>query len=72
MSGKPITVAVWVSGGVVQGARADAPGVVVEVYDADEFETRGLSEAAEAEAERRYESLPHPCECGVVRNGEET
>lgn len=60
-----ITVAVWVSGGVIQGARATHPGVDVIVYDQDDLEQEESEDHEDddpvTDAEIKYESLP----CGA-------
>lgn len=58
-----ITVALWISGGVVDGARASHPGVDLVIYDQDDLEQEEGEDHEDDDpvtiAELKYESLPY-------------
>jgi len=66
MSGKkskktqPI-VYLYVEGGVVQGARANVPGIAVEIFDVEDKADEGMTgDAIEAEWNKIEKQCPHP------------
>jgi hypothetical protein len=54
-------VYLYVEGGVVQGARANVPGIAVEIFDVEDKADEGLNDdAIEAEWDKIEEQCPHP------------